>query len=107
MMQWQAYVAAIIMYTFDISLLTPESKPEDNFYHRLNSALRRRDPAFLSEGSAYMYYLMRGLESLPPYTGEVGGWLWRGVSAEGRDMVVQEYTLMRQVCPLLHCMIKW
>ncbi len=46
-----------------------------------------------------MYYLMQGLESLPAYTGEVGAWLWRGISEEGRDRVVQESTLMRQVMP--------
>ncbi len=85
------------MYTFDLSLITPDCMPEDNFYHRLNNALRRRDPAFLREGRAYMYYLMKGLESLPAYSVDTGSWLWRGVSAEGRNRVVEHYTEMRQV----------
>jgi hypothetical protein len=85
------------MYTFDLSLITLESSPENNFYHRLNQALRRRDPAFLREGSAYMYYLLKGLEALPAYTLNSGCWLWRGVSAEGRNRVVEHYTEMRQV----------
>jgi hypothetical protein len=88
------------MYTFDICLINTGCAPEDNFYFLLNNALRRRDPAFMKEGRAYMYYLMLGLESLPAYSGEAGGWLWRGISAEGHDRVVQEYTpLMRQVMP--------
>jgi hypothetical protein len=85
------------MYTFDLSLITLESSPENNFYHLLNQALRRRDPAFLREGSAYMYYLLKGLEALPAYTLDTGSWLWRGVSAEGRNRVVEQYTEMRQV----------
>ncbi len=32
------YLAAIIMYTFDLSLVVLDSKPEDNFYFRLNQA---------------------------------------------------------------------
>jgi hypothetical protein len=91
-------MAAIAMYTFDLSLITIDALPEENFYHRLNHALRLRDPAFLQEGKAYLHYLMKGLESLPSYTWAEGGWLWRGVSAEGRDRVVEQYTEMRQVC---------
>ena len=30
------YLAAIILYTFDLSLILPSSKAEDNFYARLN-----------------------------------------------------------------------
>jgi hypothetical protein len=94
-------LAAIAMYTLDLCIITPSSLPEDNFYHLLNRALRRRDPNFLREGRNYMYYLMRGLEALPAYTSEAGGWLWRGVSATGRQRVVKEYTLMRQVAHVL------
>jgi hypothetical protein len=100
-LQWQLYLAAIAMYTFDLNLIIPDSKPEDNFYHRLNIALRRREPSLMREGRAYMFYLMRGLESLPAFrfTGEAleGGYIWRGVNEQGRNRVLQEYTLMRQV----------
>jgi hypothetical protein len=91
------HIAAIVMYTFDICLINSGCTPEDNFYFLLNNALRRRESAFIKEGGDYMYYLMVGLESLPAYTGEAGGWLWRGISAEGRDRLEQECTLMRQV----------
>jgi hypothetical protein len=80
------------MYTFDLSLVALGHSPEDNFYHRLNCSLRCRDPAFLREGREYMHYLMEGLKSFPAYTPEEDGWLWRGVSAEGRDRVVTQYT---------------
>lgn len=87
------------MYTFDLSLITTNFAKGDNFYFRLNVALRRRDPSFLREGQAYMYYLMHGLESLPAFkfSGKEGNYLWRGVNSNGRDRVVQEYSLMRQV----------
>jgi hypothetical protein len=83
------------MYTFDMCVIDPGFTPEENFYFLLNKALRRREAAFIRDGSAYMYYLMRCLESLPPYTGT---WLWRGISAVGRDRVVQVSSVhLRQV----------
>ena len=32
------YLAAIILYTFDLSLILPTARAEDNFYFRLNQA---------------------------------------------------------------------
>jgi hypothetical protein len=36
MRQWPMHLAAIIMYTFDLSLITTTAKNEDNFYFLLN-----------------------------------------------------------------------
>jgi hypothetical protein len=34
--QWQDPLAAIVLYTFDLSILFPGTKPEENFYFSLN-----------------------------------------------------------------------
>jgi hypothetical protein len=83
------------MYTFDLSLVDLTMAHEDNFYHRLNGALRRRDPVALTACRPYLWYLMRGLEALPSPSG--GGWLWRGVGPDGRDLVTANYTLGRKL----------
>jgi hypothetical protein len=36
--QWPMFLAAIILYSFDLSLVFPSAKVEDNFYFRLNKA---------------------------------------------------------------------
>ena len=35
---WPMFLAAIVMYTFDLCLIVPAAVAEDNFYHRLNKA---------------------------------------------------------------------
>jgi hypothetical protein len=96
--QWSGHIAAVVMYTFDMSIIDAGFLPEENFYFLLNNAMRCREEAFIRDGSAYMYYLMRCLESLPAYTGD---WLWRGISAQGRDRMVQEASVhLRQVIPM-------
>ena len=42
--------------------------------------LRERDAAKMAKCGAYLYYLMKGLESLPPFVCDAGTYLWRGVS---------------------------
>jgi hypothetical protein len=34
--QWRDPIAAIVLYTFDLSILVPLASPEENFYFRLN-----------------------------------------------------------------------
>jgi hypothetical protein len=34
--QWHDPLAAIVLYTFDLSILFPWTKPEENFYFSLN-----------------------------------------------------------------------
>ncbi len=93
--EWPGPLAALVMYTFDLSLVDMSAAHEGNFYHRLNGALRRRDPVALSACRPYLWYLMRGLEALPSPTG--GAWLWRGVGPEGRALVEANYTLGRKL----------
>lgn len=93
--EWPGPLAAIVMYTFDLSLVDITAPPQGNFYHCLNGALRRRDPVALSACRPFLWYLMRGLEALPSPTG--GAWLWRGVGPDGRELVEANYTLGRKL----------
>ena len=38
--QWAAPLAAIVMYTFDLSILSKNLEAEKNFYFRLNKVLK-------------------------------------------------------------------
>merc|ERR1712070_442078 len=75
-----AMLFAIIMYTFDLCLISPYKTREQNFYYALNVHLRQRSPEFLRDAHGYLYYLMTGLGRLPAY---VGDFLYRGIDASG------------------------
>jgi len=87
-----AMLFAIVMYTFDLCLLTPDYSKKQCWYFALNLRLRKRDKAFLQVGHGYLYYLMTGLTRLKPYGDGIGGILWRGIDAEGSERVLREYT---------------
>ena len=93
--EWPMYLAAIVMYTFDLCSVDLKTLPEDNFYFRLNELLRKRDPKMLRECSDYLHYLLKGLESLPSYRSDK--FLWRGVDPKGREIVLKNYTLSKRV----------
>ncbi len=42
--------------------------------------LRERDPAKMAQCGPFLYYLMKGLESLQPFACDGTACLWRGVS---------------------------
>jgi hypothetical protein len=42
--------------------------------------LRERDPAKMAPCGPYLYYLMKGLESLKPFVCDSNTYLWRGVN---------------------------
>ena len=89
--QWRPYLAAIVMYTFDVNAVHIGSKPPDNFYHKLNSVLRTRDPSKLQMCSDYLHYLHKGLESLPSYGLPADSFLWRGVDYRQRATFLERY----------------
>uniref|UniRef100_A0A7S0MKL6 NAD(P)(+)--arginine ADP-ribosyltransferase n=1 Tax=Cryptomonas curvata TaxID=233186 RepID=A0A7S0MKL6_9CRYP len=90
-------VFAIVMYTFDLSLIAPAAPKENNFYFRLNQMLRERDAEKMKRCAAYMHYLLYGLEALQPFACRPDAHLWRGVSREGREMVLKNYIRGRTV----------
>merc|ERR1712107_80032 len=71
-------VFAIVLYTFDLCLVTPTSSRESNFYFILNMKLRERSGIFLQAAHGYLYFLMTGLNRLPCATGTV----LRGIDKE-------------------------
>jgi hypothetical protein len=86
------YLPAIVLYTFDLAELGAEAQPADNFYHRLNELLRRREAAQMEASADYLHYLLVGLEALPPYVPTGGQPLWRGVDGDGRTRLLEHYT---------------
>jgi hypothetical protein len=79
---WSNLLAAIVLYTFDLSILFKGYAAEENFYFRLNKVLQKRDAGDIQKCTEYLHYLMKGLEALPAYTPEdrKQGFLWRGVN---------------------------
>jgi hypothetical protein len=88
-------LAAIVLYSFDLSLLDPTAPRENNFYFRLNKVMQERNPVKIKKCEPYLYYLMKGLEALPPVGADVI--VWRGVSREGRDELLKHYIMGRRV----------
>ena len=98
--KWPPLLAAVAIYTFDLSLLSPAAPPEDNFDWRLNERLRQRDPRALHECQASLHYLMAALQALPSYgaaAGAAGVVVWRGVPREARGALADNYRLGRRV----------
>jgi len=95
--EWADSLTAILMCTLGPDLDDHTKSPKDNFYFLLNDALLRRDAVVKDrgEGRDFMYYLMKGLEALPPFSNE--STVWRGVSAEGAVEVLQYYKLGSEV----------
>ena len=103
-------LAAIVAFTFDLSLVFLDSAPHHNLYFRLNQVpppchpgppppplgaaacesrvgwaggrqvLRERDARHMAVCAPLLYYLMRGLEALPPLVSDGASFLWRGVA---------------------------
>lgn len=89
-----AMVLAIVMYTFDLGCIDNTAPREDNFYYVLNVYLRKRDAKFLRGCHGYLYFLMTGLYSLPPFLAE---FLYRGIDALGAIRARTEY-LQGRLC---------
>lgn len=96
---WSNLLAAIVLYTFDLSILFKGYAAEENFYFRLNKVLQKRDAGDIQKCTEYLHYLMKGLEALPAYTPEdrKQGFLWRGVNSLGRSDLLLNYKQGRQV----------
>eukprot|EP00812_Abedinium_dasypus_P010109 NODE_374_length_1621_cov_233.993614.p1 GENE.NODE_374_length_1621_cov_233.993614~~NODE_374_length_1621_cov_233.993614.p1 ORF type:complete len:367 (+),score=91.72 NODE_374_length_1621_cov_233.993614:3-1103(+) len=86
-------IFAIVLYTFDTSLISSTAKREYNLYYLLNSMLRTRSPQFLKAAHGYLYFLMTGLSRLPPATGQ----LYRGIDAERAPMARAKFRQGRRL----------
>mmetsp|Transcript_30984 Transcript_30984/g.83182 ORF Transcript_30984/g.83182 Transcript_30984/m.83182 type:complete len:292 (-) Transcript_30984:456-1331(-) len=86
---------AIAMCTLRPDLDDHTKSPDDNFFFKLNDALRRQLEVVQRHdgvGRDFMYFLMKGLEDLPPFSNSgAESIVWRGVSAEGAVKVLTNY----------------
>jgi len=86
----KAMLWAIILYTFDLSLIDYKAVKQSNFYYALNRMLRERNAKLLRQCAGFLYYLMTGLMRLPPFLNE-DGVLYRGIAASGADRAKAKY----------------
>jgi hypothetical protein len=78
---------ALAAYTFDVGFNSTTGEGNDNFYVVLNRLLRERDGATVRALRPYLYFLMKGLTSLPAYSGQV----LRGVPSEHLGLIKATY----------------
>jgi len=90
-----AMLFAIVLYTFDLSLIVTGSVREECFFYVLNEKLRKREGTFLKNCHGYLYYLMTGLCKLPPYS--KSECLYRYIDAKGAARARAEYRQGRSI----------
>jgi len=77
---------AIAAYSYDLGLNSQDNR-EDNLYVQLNIILRERNPDAMQLLKPYLTYLMRGLNSLPIFKGEV----FRGIPRCALPIIHEHY----------------
>ena len=78
---------AIVVYTFDIAMISPNLLYEQNFFCVVNKILQERNVPKLNTLSGYLHFLMGGLQALPPHRGAV----YRGLKASAMPTVHKHY----------------
>jgi hypothetical protein len=86
-----AMLFAIILYTFDLCMITTDYRREQCWYHALNVHLRERKADFLRVCHGYIYFLMTGLTRLAPYGEGHAAVLYRGIDSTGRERAIRDY----------------
>eukprot|EP01106_Pelomyxa_sp_JSP_P003724 TRINITY_DN1564_c0_g1_i1.p1 TRINITY_DN1564_c0_g1~~TRINITY_DN1564_c0_g1_i1.p1 ORF type:complete len:227 (+),score=52.49 TRINITY_DN1564_c0_g1_i1:336-1016(+) len=78
---------AIALYTFDLSISSTQGDGSDNFYHNLNTLLRRRSGPVMEAIKPYLWYLLSALAALPKWQGVA----YRGVPPDTLPLIKQKY----------------